>query len=324
VAPFYELIQLAIGTRASFSIPPDSTQWESLYQQATKHDLIGITYAAVVELPKQQQPDMQLLLQWSEKAKQIKVRNAHVNEQCSQLVEHFREAGFQAIILNGQNHLPNYPEHLRELRVPGNIDIWVKGKSKKQVYQFVRKEYPNEKYGYLHIHYPFFSDTSVEVHIRPAFLYNPFRNHYLQRWADSLDLNALTDPVEFRNFNNVYQPLYLYRHLKSEGITLRQLLDFYFLLKQHPSYDIPMLDKLSLILFYQDLTAVALYLFEGQSLPTVSSQKLLDEILTCGNTDSDLAFCSLQSCSNLSRLYPDESIYRPCFLLFQKVWRLFH
>lgn len=322
----FELIQVAIGIREKLSRMPSEAEWDTLFTKASHQGLIGITYVGVKKLMGQSGCTLpkKLLLRWSGVAVQLKDQNARVSAQGDRVLQYFRDAGFQAIILKGQSHLPNYPEELHGLRAPGDIDVWVKGKSEKQVYEFVRKDFLEVKFGYLHIHFPVYSDTSVEIHIRPAYLCNPFRNHRLQQWADSLDLETLREPDAFRNFNAIYQPLHIFKHLLREGVTLRQLLDYYFLLKQKPDTDEETLRKFGLGRFHRDLQAVVYYLFENMPITTESELRLLEEI------KKDISEASQQLVDEWGRfkrvvwMYLGEVLWRPWFWIFQKVWKLFY
>ena len=321
-----ELVQVAIGVREELSRMPSEDEWDVLFTEALHQGLIGITYVGVrklVGLPGCTLPK-KLLLKWSGAAVQLKDQNARVSAQGDRVLQYFRDAGFQAIILKGQSHLPNYPEHLRDFRAPGDIDVWVRGESKKKVYDLVRKDCPDEKYGYLHIHYPVFSDTSVEIHIRPAYLCNPLRNHRLQQWAESINLETLREPDSFLDFNAIYQPLHLFKHLLREGITMRQLLDYYFLLKQEPYTDIEMLRRFGLDGFCSDLQAVVLNLFENKPIFSESELRLLEEV------KQDITEASQQAVDEWGRfkrvvcMYSGEVLWRPWFWIYQKVWKCFN
>ncbi len=322
---FIELVQISIGTRQIFSVKPTAEDWEKLYNEALRQGLHGITYLGAKKLAKQPNSTLptNLLLKWSGHAMQLKALNEHVSAQCEELLKHFHDAGFQAIILKGQSHLPNYPEELRYLRSPGDIDIWVRGKSKKEVYKFVLDRFPEAKYGYLHIHYPYFSDTSVEVHIRPAYLFNPFTNYRLQQWADKLDPNYLHEQDNFRIFNAIYQPLHLYKHLMCEGITLRQLLDYYFLLKLHPFEVSKIFKDLSIFTFCHNLNTVTYHIFEGSPISTKPCSRLFEDIILYGETGTSPINGIWKRFKHFIRSYPNEIIWRPFFVIFQFLWRLF-
>lgn len=326
----FELIQVAIGVRDELSRMPSETEWDTLFTEASHQGLIGITYVGIrklVRLPGYTLPH-KLLLKWSGAAVQLKDQNARVSAQGDRVLQHFRDAGFQAIILKGQSHLPNYPVHLRDYRAPGDIDVWVKGLDKKQVFQFVHNEHKDADYTYLHIQMPVFSDTSVEIHYRPSYLFNPFFDHRLQQWAESIDLETLLNERVFRNFNAIFQPLHLYRHLAWEGISIRQLLDYYFLLKQRVEIDYDNLKRLGMYDFQKDLSEVVYHLFEDKPLSNYSARKLLDDILIYGKLGSNPIKRTRYRILHLSKFYSKDILWMPLAQLYHKIWcfyaRLFY
>ena len=315
---FFELLQLSIGTREGLSEMPSAKEWEVLLEEAVRHGVAGIMYPVMQKLYNEKSASIpkSIILQWSGNAIQYKKANERVSKQCEKVLAHFRQAGFQAIVLKGQSNLANYPSHLRDYRVTGDIDVWVKGKCKEDVYQFVHQLFPDEIYRYVHIGFPVYSDIAVEIHLRPSYLCNPFHNHRLQAWFDSIDLDDLLDQDKFREFNAVFQPLHIYKHVLRDGITMKQLLDYYFLLKFQPHQDKDLLDKLDLLSFCEDLNAVVMHLFEGKSLPTPSSKQLLDDIFIYGKSGSTPIEGIWKRISHFSRTYSNEILWRPYYKLF--------
>ena len=77
--------------------------------------------------------------------------------------------------------------------------------------------------------------------ITPSYMFFPVHNHRMQKWFEEvMDLqcsNRVTLPdgygeitVPTTSFNVIYTLSHLYRHVFTEGIGLRQLLDYYFVL----------------------------------------------------------------------------------------------
>jgi len=90
---------------------------------------------------------------------------------------------------------------------------------------------------YVNCHALFFKDIEVEVHFRPTYFYNPVANRKLQKWLQdnkqkqmgntNLNVGFCYPTVAF---NLVFCMIHTYRHVFSEGIGLRQLMDYYFIL----------------------------------------------------------------------------------------------
>ena len=255
---FFELLQVAIGNRASLSIVPNEGQWKELFALAKKQALVGICYAGILRLPKEQMPSQMFLLKWAGLATKIKEKNNYLNERCKEVCSRFIQDGFNCCILKGQGNLCNYPEDLRIFRNPGDIDVWVKPPSSSPLdgeydvpiairnYSGIRgvieyvllqhrlagTEIP--KVNYHHVDWEF-KNVPVEVHFRPSWMNCPWHNRRLQKWCkeneqwNSCEYNGFNIPSA--SFNVIYQLVHIYRHLFNEGIGLRQLLDYYFVLR---------------------------------------------------------------------------------------------
>lgn len=85
-----------------------------------------------------------------------------------------------------------------------------------------------------------FKDTEVEAHFRPATLRNPFKNKKLQSFFEkegqacflnSIELKGGTISVPTCEFNLVYQLVHIFEHFYTEGVGLRQVMDYYFVLR---------------------------------------------------------------------------------------------
>ena len=130
-----------------------------------------------------------------------------------------------------------YPNGLH--RTPGDIDIWVDG-GDKRVISFVRSISPHEKACYHHIEFPSYKGVEVEVHYRPSFLLCFWHNRRLQNYYERVKEEQFSHRVMLgeqgevaiptAEFNLIFQLTHIYAHLMNEGIGLRQLLDYYYVL----------------------------------------------------------------------------------------------
>lgn len=242
---FFELLQIAIGARSCLSSMPPCTDWERIYRLSANHAVIGIAFRGVERLTEEcgeeYKPPVGLIAKWYSVTEKIHERNRLMDRRCALAVRNFSAAGFRSCILKGQGNALLYNEDLRGLRQPGDIDIWVEG-SAGRIVRYVLSVCGDKKLeaSYHHVDFPVWSDVAVEVHYRPAWLSSPLRNWRLQHWAkeqaDAQFSNfttlseGVTIPVPIPAFNAVYQLTHIYTHLLYEGVGLRQLLDFYFVL----------------------------------------------------------------------------------------------
>ena len=124
-------------------------------------------------------------------------------------------------------------------RTPGDIDIWVEG-GDKRIISFVRSISPHEKACYHHIEFPSYKGVEVEVHYRPSFLLCFWNNRKLQKYYERVKEEQFSHRVMLGEqgeiaiptveFNIIFQLTHIYSHLMNEGIGLRQLLDYYYVL----------------------------------------------------------------------------------------------
>ena len=70
---FFELIQVAIGTRICLSHTPSADEWGELYAMAKKQSLVGVCFAGVQRLQTQrQEPYEMLYLTWMGSKRSVK------------------------------------------------------------------------------------------------------------------------------------------------------------------------------------------------------------------------------------------------------------
>ena len=111
----------------------------------------------------------------------------------------------------------------------------------RRVVSFVRSLSPDEKVCYHHIGFPEYNGVEVEVHFRPSFLFCFRHNRRLQEYYERVMDGQFAHKVKLgeqgeiavpkAEFNLIFQLTHIFAHLMNEGIGLRQLLDYFFLLK---------------------------------------------------------------------------------------------
>ena len=102
---FFELIQVAIGTRVCLSHSPTDEEWKGLYEAAKKQSLVGICFAGVQKLVAQQQePPEMLYLTWMGMAAKIQQRNEVMNAHTAEALTYFRAKGGSLYNPEGTGH----------------------------------------------------------------------------------------------------------------------------------------------------------------------------------------------------------------------------
>lgn len=232
---FFELIRVAIGNQVYLSHTPSVDEWRVLYAMAKKQSLLGICFAGVQKLRKQEQcPSETLYFQWLGMAAKIQQRNEAVNRQCIALQKFLADGEMRSSILKGQGVALCYGVSLRELRQSGDIDVYVDCGRVKAI-EYAHGIQNIVDWDYKHLHLKLFQDTEVEMHYVPEVFLNLKKNKKLQKWfKEHQDLmftkqgEIVTPSVEFNAF---YILLHIYRHFMYEGVGMRQLMDLFYVLK---------------------------------------------------------------------------------------------
>lgn len=255
---FFELIRVAIGTQESLSRLPSEAEWEELFEMAVKQSLVGVCFCGIHQLGADSDEGFaqigmseELYFDWMGMAAQINMKNDLFNEQCVELQKRLAAEGFRSSILKGQAVAMLYGEELRGFRQSGDIDIYVDCGREKAI-EFARSVQGDVDWDYKHLHLNIFdtstgsaTDTAVEMHYVPEVFLNLRKNQKLQKWfkepevassmffhsagsGTSLFGEMVCPSVEFNLF---YILLHTYRHFLYEGVGMRQLMDYYFVLR---------------------------------------------------------------------------------------------
>ena len=235
---FFDFLRFCIGSAKEIPSSLKEADWKELYAIAKKQCLVGVLFDGIKKLPAEHVGmKKELLLQWMAESQMLEKANVRLNDAAIQVSEWFRKKGFRTCILKGQGNALMYPNPYS--RTPGDIDIWVEG-GDKRVISFVRSISPHEKACYHHIEFPSYKGVEVEVHYRPSFLLCFWHNRKLQKYYDRVKEDQfshrvmLVKQVEVAiptvEFNLIFQLTHIFTHLMNEGIGLRQLLDYYYVL----------------------------------------------------------------------------------------------
>ena len=235
---FFDFLRFCIGSAKEKPGSLKEVDWKELYAITKKQCLVGILFDGVKKLPVEHVGmKKELLLQWMAESQMLEKANVRLNDAAIQVSEWFRKKGFRTCILKGQGNALMYPNPYS--RTPGDIDIWVEG-GDKRVISFVRSISPHEKACYHHIEFPSYKGVEVEVHYRPSFLLCFWHNRKLQKYYERVKEEQFSHRVMLGEqgeiaiptveFNLIFQLTHIYSHLMNEGIGLRQLLDYYYVL----------------------------------------------------------------------------------------------
>lgn len=350
---FFQLVRYAIDERNP-APQIGAEEWEAMYDMARKQSITGVVFEAVPRMDQDVSIPRQLKMKWFFQVNKIKNRNILVNQCSAKLVDMFRQEGFECCVLKGQGNAMMYPNPY--IRISGDIDLQVKG-GREMVVQYVKKRFPHTKTAYQHVDYPIFKKVPVEVHYLPVYMNNPVYNRRLKKWFDdqsdemyghevALPDDAGQITVPSLRFNLVFQMAHLLHHFLDEGIGLRHMLDYYYLLQRvyQEKLSIDGLADLFDRLGLRKFAGAVMYIMHDvlgleEKYLIVPADKgrgetLLEEILRGGNfgkhsglTEHSLAskhFLKYWRTMHFIREYPAEALCEPVFRTWHFFWRLKH
>lgn len=366
---FFELIQVAIGHRKSLSRVLSTAEWNALYGLAVKQAVAGVCFYGIQRLPKEQQPPKGLLLQWFALAEQIKQRNRLVNARACELQKLLEDDGLRACVLKGQgvarlydfnddvNVNVNLNDKLGLYRQSGDIDVWVDGERDDTI-RHMKAHYKCGRTVIHHIDVEVFDDVLVEVHFVPSYAYSlpryrAYRRFFNEYKNECFVTSGLGFCVPSLGFNVVYMLLHIFRHVFHEGIGLRQLMDYYFVLRnvnvnlnlndnhKRNTNAHKVLKEMGLLRFAAAVMYVEREVFGLQKEYMLcepdekAGQYLLDEVLRAGNFGQydprireahsggmlKLYMKNVKRISDMVRYYPSEVLWAPFWKIGHFVWR---
>jgi hypothetical protein len=234
---FFDFLRFCIGSAKEIPDSLKEVDWKELYAIAKKQALLGVLFYGIRRLPKELAPEQKLLMQWMVMAEQIRKQNIRLFLDSVKVCKNFENKGFANCILKGQGNALLYPDPY--MRTPGDIDIYLAG-GRRKIMKYVDRVCPNQVMRYHHVDFPVMK-TAIEVHFTPSYMFFPIHNRRMQKWFEEVMGEQCNHRVSLPDgygeihvpqvsFNVIYILSHLYRHIFTEGIGLRQLLDYYFVL----------------------------------------------------------------------------------------------
>lgn len=362
---FFELLQISLGNGGAFSRTPTVKEWEDIYDEAERQAVTGLLLHGIEKLPAEQRPSQEFLLQWIGIGQMIEQQNHLLDERCVDLLGRIQDAGLHGSILKGQGIALLYGEKLRALRQSGDIDVYANCGIRKALAFAKSLGLKDVEWDYKHLHLKIWDDTEVEMHYHVEVLLNLWKNRKLQKWFkehqnvifnanDNLDLNSNTDRTNDTNrfvtptveFNVFYILLHIYRHFLYEGVGFRQIIDYYFVLKNlnenlnvNESYAYKAVGEFAMVKFAKGLMWVmheALGMQRDWMLWEPDEKEgryILKQVMTGGNfghhdkrlkhSGGKLGAVKAILTHNLHLLthYPSDVIWAPVWIVWHKMWK---
>ena len=363
ITAFFDFLKYCLGYKGNISRVVDSMDWQELYSFASKQALLGLCFDGIERLGKENPEELrlnpigrELLMTWMGKAQQIRRQNMKVNAVASKLFAMLRVDGMRCCVLKGQGNALMYPNPYS--RTPGDIDVWIDA-SRERIMEYAQKKFELEDDIRLQHLETSLDGVPVELHFFPCSMNNPIYHARLQKWfRRNADLQCshivgLPDgagdiAIPTTAFNVVYQLTHLYHHFFDEGIGMRQIIDYYYVVSML-NVNCEMLTWLPKDLKHLGLWkfagAVMYVLHEALGLPEEKmiapmdekrGKLLLVEILNGGNFGKHFTkyggfthqsmgkkyFLKIWRNMHFVRYYPAEALSEPIFRTWHFFWRL--
>ena len=369
ITAIFAFLKYCLGYKGDMSRVMAGMNWHELYSFASKQALLGLCFDGIERLGEEYPEELRLnpigrklLMTWMGKAQQIRRQNMKVNAVAGKLFSMLREDGMRGCILKGQGNALMYPNPYS--RTPGDIDVWIDA-SRERIMEYAQKKFELEDDIRLQHIETSLDGVPVELHFMPCIMNNVLYNRRLQKWfkrnADLQCSNVVELPdgaggiaVPTTAFNVVYQLTHLYHHFFDEGIGMRQIVDYYFVVISDELLVIS--DELLVIrdTLQRELKYLGLWKFAGAVMYVLhevlglSEEKmiapmdekrgklLLAEILNGGNfgrhftkyghfTQQGMAkkyFLKIWRNMHFVRYYPAEALSEPLFRTWHFFWRI--
>lgn len=341
---FFELIKVMVGSLDQLSSTPSENEWEEIMEEAERQSIVGVMLDGLERLPQGQRPPQLLLLQWIGEAQMDEQNTLQLSKAGKEAVCFFQQNGFACMLLKGTAVGRYYPKP--ECRTSGDVDLWLAG-GREKIYDFARKfDKDGKLYGvnYHHIHFHLMEDVHIEAHIWPSYLSSPLRNYRLHKFCE-LHRPTMETFMPSLAFDRVFILLHCYRHMCGDGVGLRQIMDYYYVLKQGFTEEervvaIDWIQKLGMERFTRGIMWLLRNVFglEDWYLLMKPDEKegrfIIQEVMLTGNmghgdkrnwgskrTALSRFFFNLRRASYLIGHYPHEALWQPAFSIWLYFWR---
>ena len=363
ITAFFAFLKYCLGYKGNISRVVASMDWHELYSFASKQALLGLCFDGIERLGEEYPEELkqnpigrELLITWMGKAQQIRKQNWKVNVVAGKLFSMLKKDGLRCCVLKGQGNALMYPNPYS--RTPGDVDIWIDA-SRERIMEYTQKKFElGDDIRLQHLETSL-DGVPVELHFFPCSMNNPIYHARLQKWfRRNADLQCshivgLPDgagdiAIPTTAFNVIYQLTHLYHHFFDEGIGMRQIIDYYFVVSmlnvncEMLTWLPKDLKHLGLWKFARAVMYVlheALGLSEKKMIAPMDEKRgklLLAEILNGGNfgkhftkyghfTQQGMAkkyFLKIWRNMHFVRYYPAEALSEPIFRTWHFFWRV--
>lgn len=350
---YFKFIRYSLDEGMAWDSSFQIIDWDELFHFAKKQTIAGVLFEGIKRIPKEYAPPFKTLMTWMGYSEQIRKRNLMMNEAAHSIYERLSNDGFRCFVLKGQGNAIMYPNPYS--RTPGDVDLLLCA-DRKTIDSYLESHFNIESKNLQHAEFEYHG-ACVEAHYFPAYMNNMFYNRRLQRWFKKNNDLQCSNIVELpdgagniavptSSYNVIFQLCHLYEHFFDEGIGMRQIIDYYYVVINNELLVIR--DALQ-----KELKHLGLWKFAGAvmyvlhetlgiseermiaSMDRKRGQLLLAEIIDGGNfgkyftkygsfTHQKMGkkyFLKIWRNLHFVRFYPAEALAEPLFRTWHFLWR---
>jgi len=241
---FLSLVRLGLGHRAE--VLSDPVSWDEVQALAERQGLAAVLVDGIEQLPDNQRPPKDLLLQWiGEVLQNYEYRYELYRRTIAELAGFYIEHGLNMMVLKGYACSLDWPKP--EHRPCGDIDIWqfgkqIEGDSLLETEKGVKVDKTHHHHTVFYWrdfmvenHYDF---VNVYAHKSSAELEKVFKklgqddSHYVEVMSTSTG-SATKVYLPSPNLHALFLVKHMVSHFAAAEISLRQVLDWAFFVEKH-------------------------------------------------------------------------------------------
>lgn len=240
---FLEFLRYAIDDTVEEPGSVATIDWDELLRFGQQQTIVGVLFHGMNKLPHTgpNRPDKYKVASWFANNEHVIVGNKQANRDAATLTTHlYTKAKIKSCVLKGQGNALMYPDPY--MRTSGDIDLWT-DQPTIPLLKFIVAKQPDANIEYHHVDFSRFTKTPAEIHFFPSFMGNLFYEYRLRKYFDRVKAQQFTQFVALPDnagkicvptddFNRIFQLSHIMHHFYFEGVGLRQIIDYYYLLKR--------------------------------------------------------------------------------------------
>lgn len=214
---FFELMQVSIGQLDCLSRGPSPEEWHALYELAQREAVAGICYHGAVALFEfGLRAPQDLIIDWMSESEKIREYNENAGSKLADFQQHLLKDRIRSSVFSGEGLRSCYGDELFYLRESTSIDVYFTGY--KNVAELGKP-------------------SGLDVNLMDAITVgkHSWRSRRLEKWALENDEMLFTKDdrltVPATTMRAVLYMAYLYNRLISRNLSMRDLMDYFFILR---------------------------------------------------------------------------------------------